>query len=158
MPDDTIRAIAAKGGVIWINFSVAYLDKRAYDTIWPLRDNRQKEVREVLQQHANDPGRWELARGIERRYYRMIPKVDVQQLLRHLDHVAKVAGVDHVGVGSDFDGIAGMVPTGVEDVSKYPIIVRGLIDLGYSDDDVRKIMGMNLIRVLRANENVAEKR
>jgi membrane dipeptidase len=137
---------------------VAYLDKKAYDAIWPVRANRQQEVRDVLQQHSGDPRRWDLARGIERRYYKMIPKVDLQQLLRHLDHVAKVAGVDHVGVGSDFDGIAGMVPAGVEDVSKYPAIVRGLMDLGYSDDDVRKIMGMNLIRVLRANEAVSENR
>jgi membrane dipeptidase len=157
MTDDIIRAIAAKGGVICVNFSVAYLDKKAYDTIWPVRANRQQEVRDVLQQHAGDPQRWDLARGIERRYYKMIPKVDLPQLLRHIDHIAKVAGVDHVGMGSDFDGIAGMVPSGVEDVSKYPAIVRGLMDLGYSDDDVRKIMGMNMIRVLRANEAVAEK-
>ena len=158
MTDDVIRAIARKGGVICVNFSVAYLDKKAYDTIWPVRANRQQEVRDVLQQHANDPQRWDLARGIERRYYKMIPKVDFQQLLRHIDHIAKVAGVDHVGLGSDFDGIAGMVPAGVEDVSKYPVIVRGLMDLGYSDDDIRKMMGMNLIRVLRANEALAEKR
>ena len=115
-------------------------------------------MREALQQHAGDPRRWDLARAIERRYYKTIPKVDLQQLLRHVDHVAKVAGVDHVGMGSDFDGIAGMVPAGVEDVSKYPVIVRGLMDLGYSDDDIRKMMGMNLIRVLRANEALAEKR
>jgi membrane dipeptidase len=158
MTDDVIRAIARKGGVICVNFSVAYLDKKAYDTIWPVRANRQQEVRDVLQQHANDPQRWDLARGIERRYYKMIPKVDFQQLLRHIDHIAKVAGVDHVGLGSDFDGIAGMVPAGVEDVSKYPVIVRGLMDLGYSDDDLRKMMGMNLIRVLQANEALAEKR
>jgi membrane dipeptidase len=158
MTDNVIRSIAAKGGVVCINFSVAYLDKKAYDTIWPVRANRQQEVRDVMAQHADDPRRWDLARGIEHRYYKMIPKVDLQQLLRHIDHVAKLAGVDHVGVGSDFDGIAGMVPAGVEDVSKYPAIVRGLMDLGYSDEDVRKIMGMNLIRVLRANEAVAEKR
>ena len=152
MTDAVIRSIAAKDGVVCINFSVAYLDKKAYDTIWPVRASRQQEVRDVLQQHSGDPRRWDLARGIERRYYKMIPPVGLPQLLRHLDHVAKVAGVDHVGVGSDFDGIAGMVPAGVEDVSKYPAIVRGLMDLGYSDEDVRKIMGMNLIRVLRANE------
>ena len=155
MTDSVIQAIAAKGGLICINFSVAYLDKKAYDAIWPVRANRQQEVRDVLQQHANDPRRWDLARGIERRYYKMIPRVDLQQLLRHIDHVARVAGIDHVGMGSDFDGIAGMVPAGVEDVSKYPAIVRGLVDLGYSDEDVRKIMGMNLIRVLRANEAIA---
>jgi len=157
MTDDIIKAIAKKGGVICINFSVAYLDKKAYDTIWPVRANRQAEVRDVLRQHANDPRRWELARGIEQRYYKLIPKVDLKQLLRHIDHVAKIAGVDHVGMGSDYDGIAGMVPDGAEDVSKYPAIVRGLMDMGYSDQDVRKIMGMNLIRVMKANETLIEK-
>ena len=60
-------------------------------------------------------------------------------------------------MGSDFDGIAGMVPAGMEDVSKYPAIVHGLMEIGYTDEDIRKIMGMNLIRVIRANEAVAEK-
>src|SRR5260370_174825 len=96
MSDEIILAIARKGGVICVNFSVAYLDKKAYDTIWPVRANRQQEVRDVLQQHAGDPQRWDLARAIERRYYKMIPNVDLRQLLRHIDHVAKVAGSDHV--------------------------------------------------------------
>jgi membrane dipeptidase len=157
MSDGIIKAIAAKGGVICVNFSVAYLDKKAYDTIWPVRAHRQQETRDVLKQYANDPRRWDLVRGIEQRYYKLIPKVELRQLLRHVDHIAKLAGADHVGMGSDYDGIAGMVPAGAEDVSKYPNIVAGLIELGYSDDDIRKIMGMNLIRVLRANEAQAEK-
>ena len=76
-------------------------------------------------------------------------------MLRHIDHVVKIAGADHVGLGSDYDGISGMVPEGLEDVSKYPALVRGLMDLGYSDTDIRKIMGGNLLRVMRANEAVA---
>jgi membrane dipeptidase len=87
-----------------------------------------------------------------------MPKVDVSVLVRHLDHLAKTAGVDHVGLGSDFDGISGMAPVGMEDVSKYPNIVKGLIQLGYSDTDIRKIMGLNLLRVLRQNEEVARQK
>ena len=76
----------------------------ALTRIEQVRANRQQEVRDVLQQHAGDPQRWDLARAIERRYYKMIPKVDLQQLLRHIDHVAKVAGADHVGeVGAGRD-------------------------------------------------------
>jgi membrane dipeptidase len=86
-----------------------------------------------------------------------MPPVDVKQLLQHIDHVAKVAGVDHVGLGSDFDGISGMTPRGMEDVSKYPVLVTGLIKMGYSDADIRKVMGENLLRVMRANEAGAEK-
>jgi membrane dipeptidase len=78
-------------------------------------------------------------------------------LLKHIDHVAKIAGPDHVALGSDYDGISGMTPTGMEDVSKYPLLVKGLIELGYSDGDVRKIMGLNLLRVLRIAEEVAGK-
>jgi membrane dipeptidase len=62
---------------------------------------------------------------------------------------------DYVGLGSDFDGVSGMAPDGMEDVSKYPALVKGLIDMGYSDSDIRKVMGENLLRVMRANEAVA---
>ena len=61
-----------------------------------------------------------------------------------------MAGADHVGLGSDFDGISGMTPVGMEDVSKYPVLVKGLIEMGYSDQDIRKIMGLNILRVMRA--------
>jgi membrane dipeptidase len=66
-------------------------------------------------------------------------------------------GADHVGLGSDFDGISGMTPKGMEDVSKYPDLVKGMIELGYSDSDIRKIAGQNMLRVMRANEALAKK-
>jgi membrane dipeptidase len=157
MPDDVIRAIAKKGGVICINFHAGYLDEAAYDVYIRNRPARDREIKEVLAQRPNDPARWELVRAIQKRYYEKMPKTGVKMLLRHIGHVAKTAGPDHVGLGSDFDGISGMVPAGMEDVSQYPAIVRGLIDLGYSDSDIRKIMGLNLLRVLKANEEVAAK-
>jgi len=157
MPDEVIKAIAAKGGVVCINFHAGYLHKPAYDVFARNRPRRDEEIREVLSLRANDPSRWELVRSIQRRYYREMPSVDLKKLLEHIDYVARLAGPDHVGLGSDFDGISGMVPAGMEDVSKYPSIVRGLIDLGYKDEDVRKIMGLNLVRVLKENEAVAEK-
>jgi len=157
MSDDILRAIGRKGGVVCINFHAGYLDKDAYKVYMSNRESRVREVKEALALQASRPERWETARAIMQRYYRMMPPVDVQQLLRHIDHVAKVAGADHVGLGSDFDGISGMVPRGMEDVSKYPVLVKGLIDMGYSDADIRKIMGENLLRVLRANEAGAEK-
>src|SRR5262245_40611049 len=157
MSDDLLRAIGRKGGVVCINFHAGYLDKRAYDVYMSNRESRVREVNEALALHRSSPERWEIVRSILQRYYRMMPPVDVKQLLQHIDHVAKVAGVDHVGLGSDFDGISGMVPRGMEDVSKYPVLVKGLIDMGYSDVDIRKIMGENLLRVMRANEAGGEK-
>ena len=157
MPDDVIRAIAKKGGVICLNFHAGYLDKAAYDVYIKNRPARDQEIKDTLALHAQDPSRWELVRGIQRRYFALMPKVDYKVLLRHIDHIAKIAGPDHVGLGSDFDGISGMAPVGMEDVSKYPVLVKGLIDMGYSDQDIRKIMGLNLLRVLRTSEEVAEK-
>ena len=157
MSDDILRAIGRKGGVVCINFHAGYLDKRAYDVYMGNRESRVREVKEAMALHAASPARWEIVRAILQRYYRMMPPVEVSQLLRHIDHVAKVAGVDHVGLGSDFDGISGMAPRGMEDVSKYPVLVKELIEMGYSDGDIRKIMGENLLRVMRANEGGAEK-
>ena len=157
MPDDVIRAIAKKGGVICINFHAGYLDKAAYDVYIKNRPQRDAEIKDILSMRAADPGRWELVRGIQRRYFAEMPKVDYRVLLKHIDHVAKIAGPDHVALGSDYDGISGMTPVGMEDVSKYPLIVKGLIEMGYSDENIRKIMGLNLVRVLRAAEEVASK-
>ena len=157
MPDDVIRAIAKKGGVICINFHAGYLDQAAYDVYIKNRPARDREIKEILAARPNDPSRWELVRAVQKKYFDKMPKVDSKLLLRHIDHVAKLAGADHVGLGSDFDGISGMVPTGMEDVSQYPTLVKGLIDMSYSDADIRKIMGLNLVRVLRTAEEVAAK-
>ncbi|MFN3326922.1 MAG: dipeptidase [Bryobacteraceae bacterium] len=158
MPDDVIRAVAGKGGVICINFHAGYLDQAAYDVYIRNRPARDREIKELLNRQPDDPVRWERLRAIQKKYYEKMPKVDVKVLLQHIGHVAKIAGVDHVAMGSDFDGISGMVPVGMEDVSKYPAIVKGLIELGYTDRDVRKIMGLNLLRVMKANEQAAESR
>jgi membrane dipeptidase len=157
MSDDILRAIGRKGGVVCINFHAGYLDKAAYDVYWRNRESRVREVQEALMLHAGSPKRWELVRAILDRYYKLMPPVAVKQLLRHIDHVAKVSGIDHVGLGSDFDGISGMTPRGLEDVSKYPVLVKGLMEMGYTDADIRKVMGENLLRVMQANEAGAEK-
>jgi Ca2+-binding RTX toxin-like protein len=84
-------------------------------------------------------------------------KLDRQAVLKHIDHAVKVMGADHVGFGSDFDGISGMAPEGMEDVSKYPELIKGLMQLGYPDSDIRKIAGLNMLRVMRENEAVAKR-
>ena len=156
MNDDMLRALAKNGGVVFINFSVAYLDRAAYDVFNPLRSVRDAEIAEVMATNATNPRRFEMKRAIQQKYRRKLPKVDLKALLGHVDHAVKVMGADHVGMGSDFDGVSGMVPEGMEDVSKYPDLVRGLMDLGYTDTDIRKIMGQNMLRVMRANEAVSK--
>ena len=150
MSDEMIRALGKKGGVVFINFNTAYLDKKAYDAFAHNRDQRDRDIADMMAMNAGNPRRWEMKRAIQRRYAALVPKVGIDAVLRTVDHAVKVAGADHVGFGSDFDGISGMAPVGMEDVSKYPALVRGLIDLGYKDEDIRKIMGENLLRVLGA--------
>jgi membrane dipeptidase len=153
--DDMLHALAHNGGVVFINFNTAYLDERASAAFTRLHGARDREIADMLALNSNNPRRWEMKRAIQQRYKAQLPAVDISAVLRHIDHAAKTIGADHVGLGSDFDGVSGMVPEGMEDVSKYPALVKGLIDMGYSDSDIRKITGENLLRVMRANEAVA---
>ena len=157
MNDDMLRALAKNGGVVFINFNAAYLDRAAYDAFDPLRSVRDAEIKAMMEKNASNPERFELRREIQKKYRLKLPKVDREAILRHIDHAVKVMGADHVGFGSDFDGISGMAPEGMEDVSKYPELIKGLIQLGYSDADIRKIAGQNMLRVMRANEAVAKR-
>ena len=109
----------------------------------------------VLEDNRGNPRRWEMKRAIQQRCKTQLPPVDISAALRHIDHAVQTVGADHVGIGTDFDGVSGMVPDGMEYVSKYPALVQGLIDKGYSDADIRKITGDNLLRVMRANEAVS---
>jgi membrane dipeptidase len=157
MSDDMIRALARKGGLVNINFNAAYLDLNANKRFTQFHEERDREIAEMMILKGGDPRRWELKRAIQQRYRAALPQVGIDAALRMIDHAVNVAGADHVGFGSDFDGVSGMVPAGMEDVSKYPELVRGLIGLGYSDEDIRKIMGENLLRVMAAAEQVSKK-
>jgi membrane dipeptidase len=157
MSDDMIRALARKGGLVNINFNIAYLDRKTYDTFAQFHDQRDREIADMMALNGGNSRRWEMKRAIQERYRAALPKVGLDAVLHMIDHAVKVAGADHVGFGSDFDGVSGMVPAGMEDVSKYPALVKGLVDLGYSDEDIRKIMGENLLRVMRAAGEAAGK-
>jgi membrane dipeptidase len=83
-------------------------------------------------------------------------RIPLSKLLDHFEHAVKVAGIDHVGLGSDFDGVDDMLPAGMEDISKMPNLLRGLMERGFSDDDILKILGGNTLRVMRQVEQVAK--
>jgi membrane dipeptidase len=85
------------------------------------------------------------------------PRVTVDMLMEHFVHIAKVAGIDHVGIGSDFDGVGGQLPVGMEDVSKLPAITYELLKRGYSDADVKKVLGENFLRTMAEVERAAKK-
>ncbi|MGA9256744.1 MAG: membrane dipeptidase, partial [Candidatus Sulfotelmatobacter sp.] len=92
---------------------------------------------------------------MEREWTAKIPRPPFKSLIDHIDHIAKVAGVDHVGLGSDFDGVSGATPQGMDSAADLPNITQALLDRGYSADDIKKILGGNLLRVFRQVETVS---
>jgi membrane dipeptidase len=139
--DDMIMRLAENGGVVMINFGSAFLTQKAQD----YGNNKRAAMREWLE--ANDL-EYEAEHG---RY----PYATLDETLDHFDYIVELAGVDHVGIGSDYDGVGDSLPIGLKDVSKYPNLVEGLLRRGYSDEDIKKILGGNLLRVWREVEAVA---
>jgi membrane dipeptidase len=152
MSDEMIRLLAKKGGVIQINFGSSFLTD-AY---------RRKELaaRTVIEAHL---ATLNLTRGdsagkaYERLYLRDHPLgyADVADVVAHITHVVTLVGINHVGFGSDFDGVGDELPTGLKDVSKYPNLIYHLLKAGYTEDDVRRVCGGNLLRVWTQVENKA---
>ncbi len=148
MSDDMIKALAAKGGVIAINFHVPYLDQARND--YQIR--LQPFLNRLIAQYPGE--QQEMTRQAElAREHGPAPVVSWQKIIDHIDHVVRVAGADHVAIGSDFDGAA--MPEGMEDVTRLPRITEALLRKGYRESDIRKILGENLLRVMAEAERVA---
>ena len=156
MTDDMIRALAKNGGVMQINFYPAFLDQE-YATA---RKKVSKEIDTALEaaraEQAMKGRRLSYREEVEimRRYAGGIPAPSFERIADHIDHAVKVGGIDHVGLGSDFDGIDS-APRGMEDVSKLPDLIVELARRGCSEEDLMKILGGNLLRVMRQVEEVA---
>jgi len=142
--DDMIKQLAAKGGVIQINFGSGFLSQKVSDKSTKDRENITKYLTDNKLKR-NDSA----AVAYIKKYYAENPPVyaDVKDLAEHIDHVVKLVGIDFVGIGSDFDGLGDSLPTGIKDVSGYPNLIYELFKLGYSDEDVAKVMGGNFMRV-----------
>lgn len=148
MTDEMIKALAAKGGVIQINYLDAFIDNAMAEyskKTWP-------RMREWMEKN---PGmeRYEQRRQEIEKEFGPRPKVHWEKIIDHIDHAVKLAGVDHVGLGSDFDG--GSMPVGMEDVTQLPKITEALLRKGYKESDLRKILGENTLRLLAAVEQVS---
>jgi membrane dipeptidase len=156
MTDDMIRALAKNGGVMDINFYTAFLDQdfaTAHHKISDQMDAAIKAARERLAQQGKRLSYAEETK-IQQRIEANLPVPSFKIIADHIDHAVKVGGVDHVGLGSDFDGVDS-IPRGMEDASKLPNLVRELARRGYSAEDLEKILGGNLLRVMRRVEEVA---
>jgi membrane dipeptidase len=156
MTDDMIRALATKGGVIQINYHVGFLSQefRNAEKAHPEWD---KAIALEVQKRCGDRQGCQLIEGdrVTREYVLRgdLPKVEWTKIIEHIDHAVKIAGIDHVGLGSDFDGAN--MPFGMEDASKLPRITNALLEKGYSEGDVKKILGENTLRVMAEVERVS---
>jgi membrane dipeptidase len=149
VPDSILQQLPKNGGVVMVTFVPGFLSPEVN-----AHGKRQQEERDRLRAlYPNDAAKvdaelktW-LTANPE-------PRATLAQVADHIDHIRKVAGIDHIGIGSDFDGITS-VPVGLEDVSKYPALTAELLKRGYADGDVKKILGLNVLRALRRAEEVA---
>jgi membrane dipeptidase len=154
IPDDLLKRIAKNGGVVQVNFYSEFVDEK---TVGPQSDEREKRLKaqqaEIDAKYKDDPER----RGEESDKLEAanpLPPLPISKLIDHIDHIVKVAGIDHVGIGADFDG-ANDMPEGAQDVSMLPNITYELLKRGYSEQDIRKILGENLLRAFAEVERVS---
>jgi len=154
--DQMMNDLAAKGGVIQINYHVSFLSQEFRDTE-KANPEINKAIAEEVQKRCGDNEACQLLEGdrLTREAVEQgkLPRVDWTKIIEHIDHAVNVAGVDHVGLGSDFDGAN--MPYGMEDASKLPKITDALLKKGYSEGDVKKILGENTLRVMSEVERVS---
>src|SRR5665213_2676288 len=164
MTDDMLRAVAnsggpgSRGGVVQVNFYSAFISQAYRDAQKAQKPEVDKAV-QAFKDKSKAEGKqltYEEISKVQRAYADRIPRPPLSALIDHIDHIAKVAGVDHVGIGSDFDGVSGQLPQGIDSPADFPKITAALIERGYSAKDCRNILGGNLLRVFREVEAVSK--
>jgi membrane dipeptidase len=148
LTDDQLRAIAANGGAIMVNFYSAFIDEN-YRRAWTEQRLALRAASEALAAEyaaRQQPVPYHVSGQLDREFAARVPRPPFESLIDHFDHILRVAGVDHVGIGSDFDGIPAL-PEGIDSAADLPKITAALLARGYSADDVRKVLGGNLMRV-----------
>jgi membrane dipeptidase len=151
VPDSVLRMLPKNGGVVMVTFVPGFLSKEA--AAWA--EGQTVEETRLKRLFPGDASA--VTRGVEEwTKAHPAPLAHLSDVADHIDYIRKVAGIDHIGLGGDFDGITA-VPQGLEDVSKYPALTAELLRRGYKDDEVRKILGQNVLRVMREAERVSKK-
>jgi membrane dipeptidase len=156
MTDEMLRAVAANGGVVMINFYSAFIDEEYRKTHAAQTPAREAALAAVRARHRKSTPAVAMQAYIatERQWAEKLKRPPLKSLIDHIDHVAKVAGVDHVGLGSDFDGITS-TPEGIDSVADLPRITEALLERGYTPAQLRQILGGNFMRVFREAERVS---
>jgi membrane dipeptidase len=165
MTDDMIRAVAtygggpnSKGGVVQVNFFSGFVSQAYWDALNAQKPEVAKAIADSKEKAKAEGREFKYADEdkITRSYMDRIPRPPLSMLIDHIDDIARIAGVDHVGLGSDFDGISGQLPEGLDSPADLPKITAALMARGYSAEDCRKILGGNLLRVFREVEAVSK--
>jgi len=164
MTDNMLMAVArsggpeSKGGVIQVNYYSAFLSQAYRDAQKVQKPEVDKAVQDFKDKEkaAGREPNYEQISKVQRQFADRIPRPPLSILIDHIDHIAKVAGVDHVGLGSDFDGVDGQLPEGMDSAADLPKITAALLERGYSAEDCRKILGGNLLRVFREVQQVSK--
>ena len=146
VPDDVLQLLPKNGGVVMVTFVPGFLSAKV------AQHNRERQLVEAANLELSKAEGKVRMDGWDKEH--PAPRATVSDAADHIDHIKKVAGIDHIGLGGDFDGITS-VPLGLEDVSKYPALTAELLRRGYKDDEVKKILGLNILRVMRQVEKVS---
>jgi len=157
MTDEMLRAVARNGGVVQINFFSGFVDQDYRKAMLAQEKDQAAAIQKYIDslKAQGKPVNYLEVDRMQREWMAKIPRPPFKVLIDHIDHIAKVAGVDHVGLGSDFDGVSGATPQGMDSAADLPKITQGLLDRGYSAADIEKILGGNLLRVFRQVEVVS---
>ena len=155
-PDDLLKRIAKNGGVVHVNFYSVFVDAKTVRPQSEERDKRLKSQQDAIdEKYKDDPER--LAEESDKlEQANPLPPLPISKLIDHFDHIVKVAGIDHVGLGGDYDGVS-QVPTDLPDVSSYPVITQELLNRHYTETQVKKILGENILRALHEAQQVSAK-
>jgi len=159
MTDDMLKAVAKNGGVVQVNFNCGFISNKSNESAKAFRAAHMdlvKQQADLINQYAHDHSPETMAKinALAEPFKQSIQRATLNELVDHIDHVAKVAGVDHVGIGSDFDGVP-CTPEGIDSVADLPKITQSLVYRGYDKEQVHKILGGNLLRVFRAVERLS---
>ncbi|HKG60984.1 MAG TPA: dipeptidase [Pyrinomonadaceae bacterium] len=156
IPDDLLKRIAKNGGVVHVNFYSVFVDEKTVAPQSAERDKRLKAQQDAIDEKYKDDPERRAEESDKLEAANPLPPLPISKLIDHIDHIVKVAGIDHVGIGADFDG-ANDMPEGAQDVSMLPNITYELLKRGYSERDIRKILGENLLRAFAEAERVSRR-
>jgi membrane dipeptidase len=158
MTDDMLRAVAVNGGVVQVNYYSGFISQAYRDASNAQQPAVDKAIADLKAKDAAEGKQVTYGdlENLQRSYADKIPRPPLSALIDQIDHIAKVAGIDHVGLGSDFDGVSGQLPQGIDSAADLPKITAALMARGYSANDCDKILGGNLLRVFREVENVSK--